>query len=122
MDYQSRVFWHREKNKKILIADYSGLIGDDLMGVFNISYNTQKTAGTNVLLLTEFTDAKANDEIVNALKKAGKELDQDMKKIAVVGLTTIQRIIYQGYIRFTGQSDKVHLFNNRTEAIQWLVS
>ncbi len=104
----------------MLIADYSGLAGKDLMGVFNISYNTQKEAGTDVLLLTEFTDARANGEIVNALKEAGKELDEDMKKIAVVGLNGFQKIFYNGYLSFTGQRNKVKLFDSRGEAISWL--
>lgn len=120
MDYQARVFWHTQNDRKILVADYSGLNGADLMGVFNVSYQTQKNAGTDVLLLTDFTGAKANNEIVNALKRAGVELDKDMRRVAAVGLTSFQKIFYNGYIRVTGQSNKVKLFENREQAYSWL--
>lgn len=120
MDYNERVFWHTHNSKRAMVADYSQLNGEDLMGVFNISFSTQKQAGTDVLLLTDFTGAKANNEIVNALKRAGVELDEDMKKIAVVGLTAFQKIFYNGYIRVTGQAGKVKLFDNREMAYDWL--
>ena len=122
MDYQSRVFWHQEGDKRIFVADYHELAGPDLMSVFNISFANQKKAGTDVLLMTDFTGAKANNEFVNALKLAGIELDKDMKKIAVVGLTAFQKIFYNGYIRVTGQASKVKTFNTREEAYAWLVS
>jgi hypothetical protein len=122
MDYTSRVFWHEANGKKVLVADYSDLTGEDLMGVFNHSYTTQKGAGTDVLLLTDFSRAKANNEIVSALKKAGKELDQDMKKVAAVGLTSFQKIFYNGYIRVTGQAHKTKLFDTRDQAFDWLLT
>ncbi len=121
MDYNARVRWHQDNGKRVLVADYSHLNGKDLMGVFNVSYTTQKGAGTDVLLLTDFTGAKANNEIVAALKKAGVELDNDMKKIAIVGLTKFQTIFYNGYIRVTGQRKKTKLFTNQEEAFPWLL-
>ena len=122
MDYQHRVFWQEYRGKKILIADYSHLSGPDLMGVFKVSYETQKQAGTDVLLITDFTGAKATTEIVNALKEAGVELDKDMKKVAAVGLTAFQKIFYNGYIRVTGQSQKVKLFDTREASFGWLTA
>lgn len=91
------------------------------MGVFNISYTTQKAAGTDVLILIDFTGVKANPEIIKALKQAGVELDKDMKKIAVVGLTKIQTIFYNGYLQVTLQHKKTKLFEEQGTAIPWLL-
>lgn len=92
------------------------------MEVFRESKSTQEKAGTDVLLMVDFTGAKANNEIVSALKQAGKELDKDMKKTAVVGLTSIQQIFYNGYLRVTGQASKTKSFSVREEAIAWIVT
>ncbi|MCR9066982.1 MAG: hypothetical protein NXI00_23650 [Cytophagales bacterium] len=121
MDYQSRVNWHVEAGKRILVANYSELTGEHLMGVFNVSYNIQKAAGTDVLILTDFTGVKANPEIIKALKQAGVELDKDMKKIAVVGLTKMQTIFYNGYLQVTRQHKKTKLFEEQEAAIFWLL-
>ncbi len=119
---EDRVEWIIHKNKKILLADYSQLKGSDLMVVFKKSKITQEKAGKNVLLMVDFTGAKANNEIVSALKKAGKELDKDMKKTAVIGLAPLHRIFYNGYIQVTGQGYKTKVFQLREESLDWLSS
>jgi hypothetical protein len=116
-----RVNWENQSGKKILVADYSGLAGKEAMDVFHESYTTQKAAGTDVLLLLIVTNAKANAEILDALKKAGKELDKDMKKTAIVGISPIQKIFFDGYLRVTGQHGKTRLFKDVEEAKMWLV-
>ncbi|MDW3191104.1 MAG: hypothetical protein R8G66_02030 [Cytophagales bacterium] len=103
------------------MANYSELTGEHLMSVFNVSYNIQKAAGTDVLILTDFTGVKANPEIIKALKQAGVELDKDMKKIAVVGLTKMQTIFYNGYLQVTRQHKKTKLFEEQEAAIFWLL-
>ncbi len=119
---EDRVEWLHHNSKRILLADYSNLKGDDLMVVFNRSKSTQEKAGKDVLLIVDFTGAKANNEIVAALKKAGKELDKDMKKTAVIGLAPLHRIFYNGYIQVTGQGYKTKVFQKREESLDWITS
>ena len=119
---EGRVEWLNHNSKRILLADYSNLKGDDLMVVFNRSKSTQEKAGKDVLLIVDFTGAKANNEIVAALKKAGKELDKDMKKTAVIGLAPLHRIFYNGYIQVTGQGYKTKVFQKREESLDWITS
>ena len=119
---EDRVEWLNHNSKRILLADYSNLKGDDLMVVFNRSKSTQEKAGKDVLLIVDFTGAKANNEIVAALKKAGKELDKDMKKTAVIGLAPLHRIFYNGYIQVTGQGYKTKVFQKREESLDWITS
>ena len=119
---EGRVEWLNHNSKRILLTDYSNLKGDDLMVVFNRSKSTQEKAGKDVLLIVDFTGAKANNEIVAALKKAGKELDKDMKKTAVIGLAPLHRIFYNGYIQVTGQGYKTKVFQKREESLDWITS
>jgi len=119
---ESRVLWLNHGGKSILLADYSDLKGDDLMTVFKKSKQTQIDAGSDILLIVNFTNAKANNEIVNALKQAGKELDKDMKKTAVIGLAALHKIFYNGYIRVTGQGHKTKLFDKVDESLDWITS
>lgn len=121
MDHlEQRVKWIDYNRKRILLADYSGLKDQDLMTVFNKSKSTQEQGGTDVLLMVDFTGAKANNEIVAALKKAGKELDKDMKRTAVIGLSSLHKIFYNGYIRVTGQGHKTRVFDTRDQSMMWL--
>lgn len=119
-ELEQRVKWIDYNRKRILLADYSGLKDQDLMTVFNRSKSTQEKAGTDVLLMVDFTGAKANNEIVAALKKAGKELDKDMKRTAVIGLSSLHKIFYHGYIRVTGQGHKTRVFDSRDQSMMWL--
>ncbi|WP_436515891.1 hypothetical protein [Ekhidna sp. To15] len=121
-DLTQRVHWITHKNKRILLADYSQLKGADLMAVFRESKQTQINAGKDVLLIVNFTGAKANNEIVNALKQAGKELDNDMKRTAVIGLTALHKIFYNGYIRVTGQGNRTRVFDQLEQSFDWIVS
>lgn len=117
---EKRVQWIDYNRKKILLADYSRLKEEDLMTVFRHSKATQMKAGTDILLMVDFTGAKANGEIVSALKEAGKELDKDMKKTAVIGLAALHKIFYNGYIRVTGQGHKTKVFDTRDQSLMWL--
>ena len=119
---EDRVEWLHHNSKRILLADYSNLKGDDLMVVFNRSKSTQEKATKDVLLIVDFTGAKANNEIVAALKKAGKELDKDMKKTVVIGLAPLHRIFYNGYMQVTGQGYKTKVFQKREESLDWITS
>ena len=92
------------------------------MAVFRKNKHTQENAGKDVLLMVDFTGAKANNEIVSALKEAGKELDKDMKKTAVIGLAPLQRIFYNGYIQGTGQGYKTKVFLKQEDSLDWLTS
>lgn len=121
-DLTQRVQWITRNNKRILLADYSNLKGDDLMTVFKKSKETQIDAGKDVLLIVNFTGAKANNEIVNALKQAGKELDKDMKRTAVIGLTALHKIFYNGYIRVTGQGERTKVFDKLEQSFDWITS
>ncbi len=121
-DLNERVQWINHNDKKILLADYSGLKGDDLMTVFAKSKQTQINAGKDVLLIVNFTGATANGEIVSALKQAGQELDKDMKRTAVIGLTALHKIFYNGYIRVTGQGIKTKVFDKVEQSLDWITS
>jgi len=117
-----RVNWIQHKNKKILYADYSGLSGEDLMNVFFESKSTQEQAGSGVLIITDFTGANVHSQFVSEIKKAGKELDADMKKGAGVGLSAMHKILYNGYVRFTGQHKKTRIFTTKEEALEWITN
>lgn len=120
MDYQARVNWRYKNDQRILVADYTGLSGEEFLKVFNISYQTQKAAGKDIRLMVIFTNGIADSKIVEAFKKAGKELDQDMKKTAIVGVSPLQSVLVQGYLRFTKQHHKTKIFKDTETAMSWL--
>jgi len=121
MSKTGKISWIDHQGKRVLYADYRGLKGEDLIKILEDGKEIQQAAGKDVLVITDFTGAVIDSKFVSEIKKIGTELDPDMKKAAAVGLSAVQKILYNSYIRFTGQHNKVKAFSTVEEALEWLV-
>jgi hypothetical protein len=72
----------------------------------------------SVRTLTDVTNSRANDEIVNALKGLTKANKPYVKCGAVVGLTAMQRILFKAVMTFSGRN--LSAFETVEQAGAWL--
>jgi hypothetical protein len=72
----------------------------------------------SVRTLTDVTNSRANDEVVNALKGLTKANKPYVKCGAVVGLTAMQRILFKAVMTFSGRY--LSAFETVEQAAAWL--
>lgn len=120
MELTDKVKWINSNGKKVLYVDYSNLWGKDLLAVFHQGKDAVIESKSNVLIMANFEKTKLNNDFLSAAKSSGQELNSKYEKSGLIGLSGVQKIMYQGYVRFTGQGDKMKLFNTKEECLEWL--
>jgi hypothetical protein len=110
------------KNKKLLYGNHSGLRGKELVeNVSNLSKKVLLSDESEILVLSNFSDTYANEELSEYLRSQEvKMTGQKMTKIAVVGITGIKKIFLNVYNQFIGGKTKA--FETEDEAKEWLVA
>lgn len=113
--------WIEHRGKKILFADYSNFTDlsafkQEVDSVTSITINEPKDS---VLLLVDVTGTIGESEMVDYLKESAKADDENMKKVAVVGVSGYRRIFLRAVIQFTRLSVKT--FDQIEDAKDWLV-
>ena len=73
----------------------------------------------SVLTLTDVTGTSFDTESVGVLKSRVAANAPYVKRAAVIGITGLQALIYEGVQRFSQRS--IPLFPNRQQALDWLV-
>ena len=109
------------KGKQILLVDCTNCSPEELVKIFGIvpRYVTAQPRGS-VLLLADFTGAKFNQKIMEAIKP-GLVFDRPhLKRSAWVGTENLPKVFYQDLKAFS-QRD-LPTFKTREEALDWLVS
>jgi hypothetical protein len=74
----------------------------------------------SVLALTNIKDMRFSNEVKDEFNSFMKGNKPHIKASAVVGLSGLQQIVYNGLMRITGRDIKS--FNTLNEAKDWLVS
>jgi hypothetical protein len=117
----SRVKWVEHKGKKILYVDYRGQKTTEAMiETVEESTRIEAESPTKVLVLVNYEDSAASIEYMARVKELGKEIrTQKVLKTALLGITGLKMILYQGYIRFTGETT-LQIFTDETAALDWL--
>ena len=113
--------WIEHWGKKIFFADYSHFTDfesfkEEVDAVTGITINEPKNS---VLLLVDVTGTIGESEMVNYLKKSAGVDDENMNKVAVVGVSGYRRIFLRAVIQFT--SLNVKTFDNLEQAKDWLI-
>ena len=73
-------------------------------------------------LLVDYTGISGSLEYMSRLKNLGNTVfKQHMKCSAVLGITGLKKILFNGYNRATGATN-VKAFNDRNEALDWLAN
>jgi hypothetical protein len=97
------------KAKKILHVDYSGAKNNnDLISVLQQEVEIERKLEGKTLCLVDVTNAHAGKSYMAELKKLGKEVRSiKVEKTATLGVTGIKKILFEAYVRFTGEAKKL---------------
>lgn len=119
------VEWIEHKGKRILFTDHRGQ-GPDRM-IENAERAAQLVREVPppemILFLTDFEGALVTAAVMARLKNLGKDVwEPRTEKLALIGIYGFRHILVTAYNRFTGASKNQKLFDNREEALDWLVS
>lgn len=106
--------------KKIFFADFSRCetTEDILKLILEGKEVALKEPDDSILALQDFTDKKASKEIVELVKKVSKETEPKLHRQAVVGVTSLQRVILNGVNRLLKKEIKA--FSTKEEALEYL--
>ncbi|RPJ62173.1 MAG: hypothetical protein EHM12_04715, partial [Dehalococcoidia bacterium] len=98
-----RVKWIETKGKRILYSDYSGLkTSEELFAVVEEGLKMAKMSQGTYLAMHNFTNATVSNEFTEKIHEIGKELEGKIEKRAVIGMTGLKAILFQGFLRVTG--------------------
>ncbi len=117
-----RVKWIEAKGKRILYSDYTGLkTTEELFEVVDEGLKKANMTTGKYLAMHNFSNTTLSNEFTERLNKAGKELDGRIDKRAVIGMTGLKSILFQGFLRVTGNKT-TKACDTEEEAIAYLVS
>ena len=104
----------QHNGKTVLISDFSGLMGDELMATMEKAIERDKAAPPNSRLLVDITGCRISKSIGDKAVEMGHEADRLKFKQAIVGVTGVQKVIFMAFNR------KMHVASSREDAMNWL--
>ncbi len=114
------VTWMEHQGKQILLADYSGLSGEELAETFKAAVEAVNARPGKTLVLSDFTGAVVDTKFMGLAKELGKPKgERKATRMAAVGLSGLKPILLTGYNLATGAEMKP--FDTREAALAWLV-
>jgi dihydroxyacetone kinase DhaKLM complex PTS-EIIA-like component DhaM len=117
------VNWIKENKEEILHIDLAGIKDQEILIEFVKLAATMVKAypQSSCLVLADFTNTALGAEVMTEMKKAAKEIVSAKScKTAVLGITGLKKILYNGYVKFTGSQSKA--FENKADALRYLLS
>jgi hypothetical protein len=114
--------WKDYKGKRVMCADFRGCQSEsDMLNQLDEVSRLVSAAATRLLLLSNFEGTSASPKFMERSKQAGKEvLSFKVKKHAVVGISGLKIILFQAFLKFTGDKN-TQAFSTETQALEWLV-
>jgi hypothetical protein len=111
----------QHKGKTIFYIDYRGLtkIEQQLQNLDDLT-KLVKTAKPPILTIANFEGVSGGNEFLDRVKEWGKEHQSKMGRQAVLGITGLKNILFQGYLKFTGDKN-MKAFDTEAEAMDWVV-
>jgi hypothetical protein len=122
-----RVTWIEHKGKNILYVNYSKLMAakpdqkQEILDTIKKARGIASGSSEKIRFLSDVTDARANTEVMNALKEfaAFTNANNKVEKECVVGVRGIQKILLSGINAFA--KSKLVMFDDIEKAKDWLV-
>ncbi|MFY0626610.1 MAG: hypothetical protein JXR07_09955 [Reichenbachiella sp.] len=112
----------QHKGKKIMFADYRSCKQEvqQLELLENVAKEMAKFP-EQTLLLVDYDGVSGGIAYMTRVKELGNTVfKKHMKNSAVLGITGLKKVLFNGYNRATG-TNNVKTFNTREEALDWLV-
>lgn len=107
------------KGIEIICTNLSGLTKEDGHEVLQEAIDIiGKYPKKSVLSLINAEGIRINSAFLDEIKEVGKKNDPYVLGTAVVGLTSMTKLMARGVIKFTGR--KAELFDDEESAMEWL--
>ena len=111
--------WKTLQGKKYLFEDYRNMSEPDVIpGIKAGTEFFHKHNTPDLLVIMDVTGIHDNQEIRKEFLASAKEVKPYVKKLAVVGLTTLQVFVVKGINKFTGIGATP--FKTMDEGLSWL--
>ena len=115
-----RVRFLEHQGKRVLFINYSHCDVAMLKAVAEEGHRViAREAPNSVLTLNDVTGTTFDKESVGVLQAKVAANAPYVRRAAVIGISGLQRLIYEGVRAFTKR--RLHLFESRQEALDWLV-
>ncbi len=101
---EDRVKWIEHKGKKIIFLDYTNLNSRNKERFFEVLNEAREfilSAGSDLLILVDLRDSYGDSEIMQRMKKDGKDEKHLIHKEAVVGIDGAKEVILRAINLFT---------------------
>jgi len=116
----ARIFQENYKGKKIYIHDFHGMSGEELLrDIPLLAKETLSKTDKAQLIVFDVTDGKASPKAVLAFKKAAADIRPVTKKAAIIGVTSLQKILLNSVNLISSLGAKP--FDSMQEAKDWLI-
>jgi hypothetical protein len=115
-----RVRFIEHNGQRVLLADYSGPVSEEegLAAIAECMRVAALQPPKSLLIVTDVTGAIFNTRVVQALKDVAAHNGPYVRRAAVVGVSGLQKVIYQAVLRVTKR--EIPAFATREEALDWV--
>ncbi len=118
---QRRRFLLQHNKKTVVFLDHTNLEGAEYLKV--VEENIAKSQAIDVvqrLILVDSTGSIMDREVLGALKKLTSQSSDRIDKVALLGITGIQRLFVRTVASFSKTNIKP--FDSQEEALDWLTA
>lgn len=113
------VIKHHEK--EIVLVDYTHCKRPaETLAVLDQSETFLLSYKGNALVLVDVTGAPGSSEYMTRAKEVSQRLNHKVSRRAIVGITGLKKIMFQGYARMVNGNNRA--FDDRESAMEFLVS
>lgn len=115
------VSWIEYKEKKILFSNYEGCItSTEMISILYKERGILLKQDSKVKVLSNYRNSYGSPKYMKEVIKVGKlVLKNHIEKTAVLGICGVKRILYNAYLKYSGQKN-VRTFCTKEEALEWL--
>jgi hypothetical protein len=114
--------WNTHKGTRYMYADYSQF-GRNIEGlraeVDAVDGAIEREPLDATLVLVDIRNTVTSSDVVSLMKESTARTKGRVQKLAVVGVTGMQRVLAWAVTRFSGET--LHLFDSVDDAKEWLV-
>ena len=115
-----RARWIDYGRRKVLVHDYSKLNQRNYAETIRQRVlEIQSEGHRDLLLLLDVTDSYVDKEALAAFKQAGRDVRPYVHKLAVIGLSGIQKFLLQLVNQFSNVGARP--FDSEQDALNWLI-
>lgn len=122
MTTSDRISWISYQGKQVILEDYSGLQGKDMLDVLHASEEVFKKLKNPVPVLLDFTDAFVGNDFMNEFTRLGNKYDALIEKGASIGFNGSKKALAMVFFVYTGQDHKSKICDSKQEALEYLTT